>query len=202
MRRCVLGRTKLEVSVVAVGAGPIPALMTGDDADAQAAVLRRALDHGVNWIDTAAGYGDGRSESGIGRALSRLGAAERMHVATKVRLTPDDLADPLTAVRRSLAGSLARLGLERVTLLQLHNGITSARGEIAASLTPADVLGGVVAALKRVRDDGLTRFIGLTGTGSPEALAAVVASGEFDTVQIPHHLLSPADAGVLAACRK
>src|SRR5437764_15312133 len=119
MRRCVLGRTKLDVSVVGLGAGPVPALMTGDDADAQAAVLARALDAGVNWIDTAAGYGDGRSEASIGRALRQLGAAGRMHVATKVRLSPEDLADPEAAVRRSLAGSLGRLGLESVPLLQL-----------------------------------------------------------------------------------
>src|SRR4051794_16148236 len=157
MRRCVLGRTKLDVSVVGLGAGPVPALMTGDDADAQAAVLQRALDAGVNWIDTAAGYGDGRSELGIGRALRQLGAAGRMHVATKVRLSVEDLADPEAAVRRSLAGSLGRLGLESVTLLQLHNGITARRGEIAASLTPQDILGRVREALDRVRADGLTR---------------------------------------------
>jgi L-galactose dehydrogenase/L-glyceraldehyde 3-phosphate reductase len=201
MHRCVLGRTNLDVSVVGVGAGPVPALMTGDDSDVQVAVLKRALDAGVNWIDTAAGYGDGRSEASIGRALRQLGATGRMHVATKVRLSADDLADPEAAVRRSLAGSLARLGLDSVTLLQLHNGITARRGEIAASLTPQDVLGGVSEALERVRADGLTRFVGLTGTGTAEALAEVIDSGAFDTVQIPHHVLSPADAGVLARCQ-
>lgn len=201
MRYQRLGRTGLDVSVIALGAGPVPAVMTGDDADAQAAVLMRALEVGVNWIDTAAGYGEGRSEASTGRALRQLGAVERVHVATKVRFTLDDLADPLIAVRRSLASSLARLGLERVTLLQLHNGITSRRGEIAASLTPADVRGGVREALERVRDEGLTRFIGLTGTGTPEALAEAIDCGAFDTVQIPHHVLSPAPPAVLDRCR-
>lgn len=201
MRRRVLGRTKLDVSVVGLGAGPVPALMTGDDADAQLAVVSRALEVGINWIDTAAGYGEGRSEASIGRALRQLDAAGRMHVATKVRLTAEDLAtDAVAAVRRSLTASLGRLGLSSVTLLQLHNGVTARRGEIAASLTPGDVLGVVREALERVRAEGLTRFVGLTGTGSPEALAEVIDSGYFDTIQIPHHVLSPADAGVLERC--
>lgn len=200
MRRVVFGRTGLAVSVVGLGAGPVPAVMTGDDPAAQRAVIARALDVGINWLDTAAGYGDGRSEAAIGRALRDLGAAGRVHVATKVRLTAADLADPEPAVRRSLAGSLERLGLPAVTLLQLHNGITAGRGDIAASLTPGDVLGGVLTALQRVRADGLTRFVGLTGTGTSEALAEVIDSGAFDTVQIPHHVLSPADGVVLARC--
>jgi aryl-alcohol dehydrogenase-like predicted oxidoreductase len=197
-----LGRTGLRVSVVGLGAGPVPALMTGDDAAAQRAVVARALAAGVNWIDTAAGYGDGRSEASLGRALRDLGAAGEVHVATKVRLGPDDLADVEGAVRRSLAGSLTRLGLPAVTLLQLHNGITSERGQIAASLTPADVLGpsGVPEALRSVQADGLARFVGLTGTGTPDALGAVIDSGGFDTIQVPHHILAPADAGLLERC--
>ncbi|MFO0844332.1 MAG: aldo/keto reductase [Gemmataceae bacterium] len=201
MRHVTLGRTGLSVSVVGLGAGPVPALMTGDDAAAQREVVARALAVGINWIDTAAGYGEGRSEASLGRALRELGAADKMHVATKVRLTPADLVDAEGAVRHSLAASLDRLGLPTVTLLQLHNGVTPQRGQIAASLTPGDVLGPVRQALERVRRDGLVRFLGLTGTGTPEALGEVIDSGHFDTVQVPHHLLEPADAGLLARCR-
>lgn len=197
MERRTLGRTGLSVSAVALGAGPVPALMTGDDATLQRAVLARALDVGITWIDTAAGYGDGRSEASLGRALADLGVADRFHVATKVRLTVDDLADPEKAVRRSLEGSLARLGVNAVTLLQLHNGLTLQRGAIAASLTPEDV-SRIVPALEAVRAAGLVRHLGLTGTGTPEALAEVIASGAFETIQVPHHLLAPADARLLA----
>src|SRR5262245_21670336 len=118
----VLGRTGLSVSLVGLGAGPVPGLMTGGDPAAQREVLARALIAGINWIDTAPGYGDGQSEASIGRALHELGARDRFHVATKVRLAPADLDDAEGAVRRSLAGSLVRLGLPAVTLLQLHNG--------------------------------------------------------------------------------
>jgi aryl-alcohol dehydrogenase-like predicted oxidoreductase len=195
-----LGRTGLSVSAVALGAGPVPALMTGDDDAMQRDVLACALDVGINWIDTAAGYGEGRSEASLGRALRELGVADRFHLATKVRFTTDDLADPEAAVRRSLAGSLQRLGVTAVTLLQIHNGITEQRGGIAASLTPGDVA-RIVPALERVRADGLVRCVGLTGTGTPAALAEVIGGGAFDTVQIPHHVLAPADAEVLARCR-
>ena len=61
--------------------------MTEDDTVTQRNVLARALDHGINWIDTAATYGDGRSETSIGRALAELDAVDEFHLATKVRLT-------------------------------------------------------------------------------------------------------------------
>src|SRR5262249_8864732 len=127
MQYRVLGRTGLEVSVIALGAGPVPALMTGGDAEAQRATVARALEVGINWFDTAPGSGAGASESNLGRALNpppppaapsglarrasegpatprlRVGltlVGKRVHVATKVRLTPDDLADVEAAVRR------------------------------------------------------------------------------------------------------
>lgn len=199
----VLGRTGLEVSVVGLGAGPVAGLMTGSDIAGQREVVARALAVGINWIDTAPGYGDGQSEASLGRALHELGALAKVHVATKVRLVPADLADVEGAVRRSLAASFARLGLSSVTLLQLHNAITPQRGDLAASLTPADVLepGGVREAFERVRVDGLVRFAGLTGTGEPAALGALIDSDAFDTIQIPHHVLAPANAGLLDRCR-
>jgi len=202
MQYRILGRTGLQVSAVGLGAGPVPGLMTGGDADAQRAVVERALEAGINWVDTAPGYGDGRSEASVGRALHELDVRQSMHVATKVRLAPADLADIEGAVRQSLAASLTRLGRPAVTLLQLHNGITARRGDIAASLTPSDVLGpgGVRGALERVRADGLVRFIGLTGTGDPDALGTVIDDGAFDTIQVPHHVLAPADPGLLRRC--
>lgn len=196
-----LGRTGLRVSVIALGAGPVSGLMTGDDCERQAAVVQRALDVGINWIDTAAGYGQGQSEASLGRALRRLHAAGKLHVATKVRITAAGCAAPGEEVHRSVMRSLERLQLPKVTLLQLHNAITPGRGDEAASITPDDVLrsGGVLDAFERVRDAGLTDFIGLTGTGQPDALRAVFRSGRIDTAQIPFHLLNPSAGRVMPA---
>lgn len=195
----VLARTGLNVSIVGLGCGPVPALMTGADVSTQREVLTRALALGINWIDTAPGYGDGQSETSIGAALRELQAHAQVHLATKVRLTVADLADIEGAMRRSLTASFARLGVSAVTLLQLHNGITPKRGDVAASLTPDDVL-AMRGAFERIRADGLVRFVGLTGTGATASLQTVIDSGGFDTIQIPHHVLAPADAGLRQRC--
>ena len=147
----------------------------------------------MNWFDTAATYGNGASETGLGRALEELGVGDdAVHVATKVRLQVDDLDDIRGAVRRSVVESLQRLRRPRVTLLQLHNSITSRRGEEPTSITPDDVLGpaGVLRAFDELRRDGLVEHFGLTGIGSPASMKQVVASGAFATMQVPYHLLN------------
>lgn len=191
-----LGRTGLRVSALAFGAGPVSGLMTGDDHAWQVATLGRAVARGINWIDTAPGYGRGTSEFKLGWALRALGDPTGIHVATKVRVFAQDLADIRGAVRRSVEGSLERLGLPQVTLLQLHNGLTATRDDEPFSIMPADVLGseGVLAAFRELQTAGLVRFAGLTGTGQPAAMREVVRSGEFDTIQVPYHVLN-ASAG-------
>lgn len=195
MQTTQLGRTGVMVSRVAFGAGPVSGLMTGSDRQLQLATLRRALDAGINWIDTAAGYGNGTSEKNLGEALIELNDArtQQLHIATKVRIDPESSEDIRSQVERSLAASLARLQRERVTLLQLHNGLTKHRGDEPASLSAQDVLSsqGVLAALQHVQRQGLAQFIGLTGTGQAAAMREVIGSGAFDTIQLPYNLLNP-----------
>src|SRR5438128_1117638 len=137
-----LGTTGIQISAIAFGAGPVPALLTKpDQQDKQIDAVHCALENGINWFDTAATYGDGRSESFLGAALRELRAADQVHVATKVRLLAPDLDNIGAAVGTSFAGSLARLGIPRVTLLQVHNSITARRGDLPTSITPRDVLG-------------------------------------------------------------
>jgi len=187
-----LGNTGLSLSVLSFGAGPVSQLMVGDDHARQRSVIEYAIDHGVNWFDTAATYGGGQSEANLGRVLHELGQPA-VHIATKVRLIGDDLHDVEAAVRRSVTASLARLGRRQLTLLQLHNSITAERGEEPTSITPEDVLarGGVAEVLEKLRDEGITRHIGLTGIGQPAALKEVMTSGRFETLQTPYHLLNP-----------
>lgn len=188
-----LGRTGLQVSAIAFGAGPVSGLMTGPDEERQVDVLGRALESGINWIDTAAGYGNGASERNLGRCLAQLRPRQTVHLATKVRIAPDETDQPADAIRRSIHASLERLQVARVTLLQLHNAVSQARGAQAASVSPADVLrpGGIADVLEQLRAEGLVDHLGLTGTGEPEALREVVRSGRFDTIQAPFHLLNP-----------
>ena len=194
-----LGNTGIQVSVVSFGAGPIAGLMTSPQrADDQRRTIARAIELGVNWFDTAATYGEGQSESSLGRTLSDLGLARSVYVATKVRLPPDQLHDIPGYIRRSVEASLQRLQLPAVTLLQLHNSVTPGRGDLATSVTPDDVLdGGVLATFEQLRREGLVQHLGLTALGDPESLAAVLLSRKFSAVQIPYNLLNPSAGRVM-----
>ena len=127
-----LGRTGLEITKVGFGAWAIGGPWafgwgTQDDADSIAAI-HRAVEHGVNWVDTAAAYGLGHSEEVVGRARRALPEADRPHLFTKCGLVGDERdphADPrrtLTpdSIRRECEASLRRLGVERIDLYQFH----------------------------------------------------------------------------------
>lgn len=188
-----LGATGICVSRLAFGAGPVGAVMVGDDVRSQRELVRRVLDAGINWIDTAAGYGNGRAEGAVGAALASLGAQQEVHVATKVRLQESQLDDIPRAVRESLSASLERLSLKHITLLQLHNSITERRGDEPDSVSPQDVLGrgGVREAFERLRLDGIVKVIGITAIGHARALREVIDSGNFNTIQVPYNLVNP-----------
>lgn len=188
-----LGTTGIRISAVSFGAGPVPALLTQADChEKQVATLRRAVHAGINWIDTAPTYGEGRSESSLGKALAVLGSPD-VQVATKVRFTAEGLQNIRDFVRSSLATSLTRLQRPRVTLLQLHNSITARRGDQPTSITPEDVLGsgGVAEAFSELRDEGRVAHLGLTGLGDVPSLYEVVRSRVFETIQVPYHVLNP-----------
>ena len=187
------GKTGIEISALAFGAGPVSALMVGDDVGRQRSVVQHAIERGIDWFDTAATYGGGESELNLGRVLTELGATSQVHIASKVRLTANDLRDIRGAIRRSLEASLERLRLPRLTLLQLHNSITRERGAEPTSITPADVLGagGVLDALEELREEGLVQHIGLTGLGDPASLIEVIRTGRFASLQTPYNLLNP-----------
>jgi aryl-alcohol dehydrogenase-like predicted oxidoreductase len=192
MEHRTLGSTGIAVSAIAFGAGPVSQLLVGDQFDRQRATTARAVELGVNWFDTAATYGDGRSEENLGKCLADLGLQSSVHVATKVRVMPDERADMAAAARRSLLASLKRLRLPRVTLLQIHNSITARAGAQPTSITPADVLGsgGLLEEMERLRGAGLVEHLGLTGLGEPAALAEVIETGAFAAIQIPYNLLN------------
>ncbi len=193
MRYRPLGSTGISVSEISFGAGPVSALLTEGSFEDRLAVVSRAIKLGINWFDTAAGYGAGKSETHLGEVLPRAGGSEPIHVATKVRLLIEHETDLRQLVVDSFRSSLQRLRMPRVTLLQLHNSMTPRRGDEPTSITPEDVLGprGVLAAMEDLRAEGLVDHFGLTGIGDPEALCQVMRSRRFATIQAPVHLLNP-----------
>jgi aryl-alcohol dehydrogenase-like predicted oxidoreductase len=189
-----LGRTGLRVSVLGFGAGAVGGLMVRGDAADQTRAVGRAIEAGITYFDTAPGYGDGRSEENLGRALRELAAWGRVVVGTKVRLAPDDLADPVAAIRRSGEASLRRLGHDSVNLLQLHNAVsldTAGSATAGGALPLADVLGAVIEGLQAVQRAGLAAHVGFTGLGDAAALHTVARDGRFATMQSYFNALNP-----------
>ena len=168
------------------------------DEDTRRRVLHRALDAGVNWIDTAPLYGQGRSEEAIGALLAEI--AEPPYLSTKVRLDLDALSDIPGAIERSVHESLRRLRRESVDLLQLHNQIGTRQGSgVLGAISIEDVLrkNGVSDGLERMRKQGLTRYIGLTALGEATAIVRALQSGRFDSAQVYYNLLNPSAARVM-----
>jgi aryl-alcohol dehydrogenase-like predicted oxidoreductase len=182
-----LGSTGIDVSVVGVGGGGIGQVWGPTSDEESVRAIHRALDLGVNFFDVAPGYGAGRAEEVLGRALS--GRSESFYVATKVRLQPDKLNDISGAIRSGFDASLKRLGKDRVDLLQLHNPLGAERGQRNISLS--DALGPVVNTLEELRSTGLTSFIGFSGYGEYDAIAGAIDSGAFNTVQLHYNPLHP-----------
>jgi aryl-alcohol dehydrogenase-like predicted oxidoreductase len=167
--RATFGQTGHESSRVIFGAAALGS-MRQDRADQ---VLQILLEFGVNHIDTAASYGDSELRVAPWLAVHR----DRFFLATKTGERSGDGA------RASLERSLTRLGVGSVDLIQLHNLVEPDEWEVAHG--PA----GAVEALVRARDEGLTKFIGVTGHGLRIAAMHLRSLERFDfsSVLLPYN---------------
>jgi aryl-alcohol dehydrogenase-like predicted oxidoreductase len=181
----VLGSTGLEISKVgfgawAIGGGGWEFGWGPQDDDQSIAAIHRALELGINWIDTAAAYGFGRSESVVGRALS--GLTDRPYVFTKCSLVegPDrtvrhDLSRD--SVLREAEASLARLNVDAIDLYQIH--WPDPEPQIEDGWT----------ALAELKEQGLVRHIGVSNFNA-EQLHRVAQIAPVETLQPPYSLVA------------
>ena len=161
--------------------------MTKGDAADQDRAITWARDNGINFFDTAASYGNGASETNLGRALN--GNTDGIVVSTKVGLGDDDLTNVAGTVAQSLDASLTRLKLDHVDIFQLHN--TLGRADFRDTLKVDQVLDDVIPAFEKLRDAGKTRFLGFTAKGDADDLHKLVKCGAFSSAQIFYNLLVP-----------
>jgi aryl-alcohol dehydrogenase-like predicted oxidoreductase len=194
MEMRVFGRTRMQLSVLGFGCGAVGGLMVRGDPLNQERTIARAIAAGVNYFDTAVQYGNGESEKNLGRVLQKLKPAN-VAVGTKVRLPPGDVGRIGDFIAKSLEASLARLRLDQVDIFHLHNSITETGGGPALSIR--QVLDEVVPAFERLRQQGKTRFLGLTAVGDTAALHQVIDSGAFDSAQVAYNMLNPSAAAGL-----
>jgi aryl-alcohol dehydrogenase-like predicted oxidoreductase len=192
----VFGRTGMQLSVLGFGCGAVGGLMVRGDPRDQERTIARAIASGVNYFDTAVQYGNGESEKNLGRVLQKLKPANVV-VGTKVRLPSGDFGRIADAVAKSLEGSLARLRLDRVDIFHLHNTVTESGGGEAISVR--QVLGEVAPGFDRLREQGKTRFLGLTAVGDTAALHHLIDARAFDSAQVVYNMLNPSAAAALPA---
>jgi aryl-alcohol dehydrogenase-like predicted oxidoreductase len=185
-----LGRTGLRVPILGFGCGNVGGLIIRGTAAERERAVARALELGITYFDTAPSYGDGQSEQNLGQAIRALKAD--VAVGTKFRLAPTDLADAPRAIARSLDASLRRLALGRVDVLHLHNPVTLDRRP--GSVSAKDLLDVIVAAGRKVVEQGKARFFGITALGDTAALLPAVDAGGLDSAQVCYNLLNPSAA--------
>lgn len=194
MRTRRLGHSDLDITVIGFGAWAIGGgeWIFGwgpqDDLDS-VTTIRRAVDLGINWVDTAAVYGLGHSEEVVARALKEMPGGRRPYVFTKSSLVWNDrreVSHSLRAdsIRREVEGSLTRLGVDVIDLYQIH---WPRWGSSPAGWDPGSVEEGWLAMADLVKA-GKVRYIGASNF-TVEDLSRAQAVAPITSVQPPYSLL-------------
>ena len=183
----ILGRTGLKVSVAGLGCGGHSRLgqTYGNSVEQSVAVIRAAIDMGINFIDTAAAYG---TEKIVGEAVR--GLRDKVVISTKTAIQPwgEPKAAPFTGaqVLEQLEKNLARLGTDYIDVYNLHGIVERQLGHVSAEIVPA---------LIRAREQGKIRFLGITehfmADTSHRMLSAAIPTGVWDVVMVGFNLLNP-----------
>jgi hypothetical protein len=172
MKKRVLGRTGLEVSVI--GLGGIGFIQDGKSPSYATRIIECALDLGINIIDTARGYSD--SEDKIGQVVKRRG--KDFYVVTKT------MQRSAEGAWKDIHISLEKLGTDKIDIYLLH--------DIKWDRDFEEVMGpaGALMALRMAQAKGLVDFIGIS-SHRPEMVVRAIESGRFDVIEIPYN---PIDA--------
>jgi len=184
-----LGKTNLQVSIIGFGgmhiypSNYLPEMSRSDGIK----VVRRAYELGINYFDTARGYGNGESEERIGAALEDV--RDQCVLATKTgsRTRKESMDD--------IKESLRRLRTNKLDIIQLH-GIDDME-----TLKKAMRSGGVLESCKEAQSKGLVDYIGITGH-RPNVLAEAIKTNEFDIVLVPISVLTKQALEVLVPVAK
>jgi aryl-alcohol dehydrogenase-like predicted oxidoreductase len=197
-----LGRTGLQFSEIGFGAWGIgKGAWIGAEDDESVKALNKAIDLGLNFIDTALVYGDGHSESLVGKVVK--GRSETIYVASKIppknfqwpaqRGVSVNEAFPADHVIASTEESLKNLGLDTIDVQQFH----------VWSDEWADK-GDWLDAIQKLKKDGKIRFFGVSiNDNQPENAIRLIETGAVDTVQVIHNIFEQAPEDHLyPACEK
>jgi aryl-alcohol dehydrogenase-like predicted oxidoreductase len=183
MEKRKLGRTGLEVSPIAMGGAPFGYVNKANDWDPYSvagraiaiAAINRALDRGINYIDTAPAYGQGHSETIVGDVMRTR--RNECVLASKIWFDLDR-----QGTMDSVHASLKRLQTDRIDIMQIHSRwLTQQESDHI-------VQGGMLDALRTLREQGKIGFIGITSE-EPLTLLPFLAMPEFDVFQISYNII-------------
>jgi predicted aldo/keto reductase-like oxidoreductase len=163
-----LGHTGAKVSILAFGCGS--RFLMYKDIDSATAILNRAIDSGITYLDTAYAYGDGESETRVGRVMATR--RKDVWLATKI---PDRTRDEFL---RRLEASLKRLQTDHVDLVHIHS-----LGQ-AEDLEKIEAPNGALKGLMEAREQKMARFAGMTSHTNGEVMATAIQRHDLDCVQM------------------
>jgi aryl-alcohol dehydrogenase-like predicted oxidoreductase len=197
-----LGRTGLSVSEIGYGAWGIGGSMwLGAEDQESLEALNRAIDLGINFIDTALVYGSGHSEKLVGKVVRER--SERIVVASKIPpknrawpapdgVDPDE-AFPAEWIRRCTESSLGNLGMDAIDVMQFHVWNDEWVGR-----------GSWLEGIQELRDEGKIRFFGVSINDlQPSNAVKLIETGAVDTVQVIYNVFEQApEEELFAACER
>lgn len=163
-----LGRTGTKVSILAFGCGS--RFLMYKEEESATAILNRAIDSGITYLDTAFAYGDGESETRVGRVMATR--RKEVWLATKI---PDRTRDGFL---RRLDASLKRLQTDHVDLVHIHS-----LGQ-ADDLAKIEAKDGALQGLMQAREQKMARFAGMTSHTNGEVMALAIQRHDLDCVQM------------------
>lgn len=163
-----LGRTGAKVSILAFGCGS--RFLMYKDEDSAVGILNHAIDLGITYLDTAYAYGDGESETRVGKVMASR--RKEVWLATKI---PDRTRDGFL---RRLEGSLKRLQTDHVDLVHIHS-----LGH-ADDLAKIEAPDGALKGLMEAREQKMARFAGMTSHTDGEVMAKAIERHDLDCVQM------------------
>jgi len=185
MEYSTLGKTGLKVSVAGLGCGGPSRLGMRNDPQSTnhaVALVKQALDLGVNFLDTAQTYG---TEPIVGKAIAGV-PRDRLVISTKKTLPSEDDPDPETEVTKGLEQSLKLLGTDYVDVYHLHGVEPKDYGFAKDRLLPV---------MQRLKEQGKIRFIGVTEGFVPDPshqmLQSSLAGNMWDVVMLGFSMLNP-----------
>ena len=186
MQKARFGKTDMEITPVgfgawAIGGGGWAAAWGPQDDDEAVGAIRRAVELGINWVDTAAVYGLGHSEELVAQALKGFPAADRPYVFTKCSLVWDEnreISNVLKrdSVKRECEESLRRLQVDVIDLYQIHWP------------RPDEQIEEGWAALAELKDEGKVRHIGVSNFDAGQ-MGRANAVAPVETLQPPYNML-------------